>query len=202
MHTKGSYHSYNGSNDVWRRFLMKAILSKPCFFTVMPKTCNVCSARFSPLPYPHTSGNFFVSTCEYIRRLVPPCRFQAALDSMVAQAPVEPQPNRNLWDLGLWRFAAEHWVHSHPTVSPCDVYEGPWVWHLQTSGAGAWEPRLRPAPRFDLHKYKLHLEYDRESLFLWRCYEWSFLYSQLPPASSFWWRFYASGKRRVAAVAN
>lgn len=199
MHTKGSFHTGTG-NDHFRRFLTTAIFSRPCL--TMPEACNVCSARFSPLPHPHTSGNFWVSPCEYIRRLVAPCRFEAAMAAMVAQAPMEPHPNREPWHLGLERYAAEHWVHSHPLVSPCDVYDGAWMWMGGGVPGPGWQPQLSFAPRFDMERFRLYLAYNRQELFLWRCYEWKFLYSQLPPASSFWWTHYSTGEHWTARAAS
>lgn len=53
LHSKGSFHQHD-ANDRLRVYLTKGALSSEC--SSMPDTCNVCSSRMSPMPYPHTSG--------------------------------------------------------------------------------------------------------------------------------------------------
>ncbi|GMH95957.1 hypothetical protein TrVE_jg10982, partial [Triparma verrucosa] len=36
----------------------------------MPASCNVCSARFLPLPHFHSAGNMFAARCEYVVNLI------------------------------------------------------------------------------------------------------------------------------------
>ena len=56
-------------------------LSKEC--AMMPEdTCNVCSSRFSPVPHPHTSGNMWLARCDYIKKLIDPLIFEAAMNSL------------------------------------------------------------------------------------------------------------------------
>lgn len=191
MHSKGSYHTMP-QNDKFRRFLTKSIFSKEC--VNMPKTCNLCSARFSPLPYPHTPGNMWVATCEYIRRLMPPSRHVEAMSALISQPDAEPIPSRREEELGAGRFAAEHWVASHPSVVPCDLYpDAGYKYGYKNLPIEDWEPELQSAPRFPVDVYNFKkLKYNTEKLFLWRLYEWMALYAEVPPSSSFWRTYYGA----------
>lgn len=194
MHTKGSFHP-TYPNTRLRHFLTKAIFSKECM--VMPQTCNVCSSRFSSLPHPHVPGNMWLATCEYISQLLPPSTFEAAMSAMVRKSRAAPVPSRRPMEIGMHRYSAEHWLCSHPNVSPCDLYEGPYKYGYASIPDDGWHPNLQLAPRFPLDKYMIHrLGYTKETILYWRLYEWLWHYSKVPPASSFWWAHYALGVRR------
>jgi hypothetical protein len=109
LHNKGSFHPKK-SNDLLRKWLTRAALSKEC--SNMPSSCNVCSYRMSPLPHPHTSGNMWAAKCEYIKKLIDPTKFGAKMEQLYyngAKTEGVGDPG-----IGTGRFAAEHWVHSHP----------------------------------------------------------------------------------------
>ena len=92
-------------------------------------SCNVCGAEFYPLPYHHFIGNMFTATCDYVKDLLPPEKFESAMndaasETLVSQLrgatttqlfPFTPQ------NLGLDQYSVEHWIGSHPDFEPCDV---------------------------------------------------------------------------------
>ena len=64
MHDKGSFHA-SESNTYLRQFMTKAVTNVQC---VRPDDdrCNVCSYQFSPLPFHHSPGNFWIAKCDYV----------------------------------------------------------------------------------------------------------------------------------------
>jgi hypothetical protein len=158
LHSKGSY-SNTLENEQLRTFLTAGALSVDCR-QLESFHCNVCSSRFSPLPHPHTSGNMWLAECHYVQRLQPPVNFAAKMRAFKHKG--SPACT------GRMRWAAEHWIHSHPTVQPCDLYTDatflfnyehlPSAQEVISAVASAnthsklLPPffELRPAPRFDL----------------------------------------------------
>eukprot|EP00536_Pseudo-nitzschia_multiseries_P005325 jgi/Psemu1/285692/fgenesh1_pg.99_\ len=126
LHSKGS-HTNTMENTQLRFFLTAGALSRDCadgLFTsdaVATENnqedyrCNVCSTRFSPLPHPHTSGNMWAARCDYVSKLFQPSKFQQRMRRF-------HPPGSTPACVGRQRWAAEHWVHSHPTLEPCDLY--------------------------------------------------------------------------------
>ena len=145
IHSKGSFHP-KPQNDMLRLFLTRAAMSEEC--ANLPATCNVCSARMSPFPHAHTPGNMWVAKCSYVRRLIQPSHFVYAMGN---------GKSRTIFCDGKGRFSAEHWVHSHPTSQPCDLYASPtYNWGYKNIPSlpefeAAME--LLSAPRFPLNTY-------------------------------------------------
>merc|ERR1712129_91196 len=196
IHSKGSYHA-SMMEDVWRRFLMRGVASEEC--QNMTTKCNVCSSRFSPFPHQHVPGNMWLARCSYIRKLANPRLFMHNMSFVhdLAQRPFNPSL---MWDgafLGMGRFAAEHWVGSHPDVEPCDVYDGAYRWGSPTTSEenhyrnSTWVPQLYEGLRFQLRSYVLYVPYGDGGFWItpktwaswvqWRCNEWHGLYHKLPP---------------------
>lgn len=179
LHSKGSY-TKTQDNELLRRFNTKGALSDAC--ATMPDTCNVCSSRFSPVPHPHNSGNMWLARCDYIRKLIEPKYFERRMEDM--------KPRGDLACVGRNRYALEHWVHSHPSVRPCDVYESRnFTWNYENIpevdqfnvNVGA-----KSAPRFALKVYDKALCKRRgEGKLKDRLKEYKFLYQELP--TSDWW---------------
>jgi len=129
LHSKGAY-SNTIENTKLRFFLTAGALSDDCTNGIattssspqqqqppqkQPPRCNVCSSRFSPLPHPHTSGNMWTASCDYIQKLFEPSKFQQRMRRF-------HPPKSSPACIGRQRWSAEHWVHTHPTVQPCDLY--------------------------------------------------------------------------------
>lgn len=205
-----------------RRFITKGATSDDCA-TMPDSTCNVCSSRFSPLPHPHTSGmhmhfvssvsdnrvgfsvsalltssfftsyrfylhigNMWLANCDYIQRLIEPAEFESRMEQMGLQGGYAACEGRE-------RYSLEHWVHSHPTVRPCDLYNDPsftWNYHGLPTRLVDDEFVLQKAPRFDLPVYQKKMcKKDREGYLVGtimdRLQEYEILYEEQP--SQDWW---------------
>ena len=193
LHSKGSFHDTN-ENKMMRGLATNAIFSDACT-TIREDECDVCSARFTPLPHWHTSGNMWVAQCSHVRRLISPKGFQASMDQVTGEATkVFPHWGSGAdWLVGSKRYANEHWVHTHPAVKPCDVYAGNWTWDytvdLKTDG-----PFERAsAPRFAREEYKLMDHPGHWMNIGYRILEMYILYKEVPPRNSWVWDFYLKG---------
>ena len=153
IHSKGSFHD-NPDNTALRTFLTIGALSEDC--DSLPSQCNVCSSRMSPMPHPHTSGNMWLARCDYIATL---------MDPIISENDERLLPfiqNGNACR-GFGRFFFEHWVHSHPYVKPCDLYNSTsftWAYKgvpKQTdwfdSSSPTAQKQLQMAPRFNFEDY-------------------------------------------------
>ena len=177
LHSKGSLHA-NQENEFLRSFLTRGALSDECYS--MPSSCNVCSSRMSPIPHPHTSGNMWLARCEYVGKLMDPDLFS---DRMLEYAPGAGDCQ------GVGRYAAEHWVHSHPSNAPCDLYGDPqFTWGYEPlPPIGDFEMELQPAPRYPMEVYikdSLTCGNSGQTM-IERLAEYSAIYHEAP--SKFWW---------------
>lgn len=158
--TKVTHHAKGGEDvtlhDLWqycekipqntylRRFLTAGALSAECLD--MGEQCNVCSSRMSPLPHPHTPGNMWAAKCDYVANLIDPSTFQRAMKEKL-DCPGGPCR-------GCGRFAAEHWIYSHPLVKPCDLFDKPsYTWGYDGVPKEAFVPNKSQAPRFPIATY-------------------------------------------------
>lgn len=189
LHSKGSFTD-TFQNGRLRRFLTTGALSEQC--ANLPDTCDVCSSRFSPLPHPHTSGNMWLARCEYVQRLVDPYEFS---DRMEAFATVgsngagEDQPSCD----GRLRYSAEHWIASHPSIEPCDLYPNKkFKWgYAGVPKSSSFEMRLKRAPRFDAMEYVMWPECAGRGMDLQqRLLEYEGLYQQRPDDTWWGWKFF------------
>ena len=180
VHDKGSLHE-SAKNERLRRMLMHAVSS--CISDqdehghtsrLRNNECDVCSARFSPVPHFHTSGNMWVARCDYVAKLIGPQSFADAMErvhpglradrTVVTVGTGKWANNRTRNELsepcfGLGRFAFEHWVHSHPKVRPCDVYPGEFKWHYhQLPTDDSWKSDVAMAPRYEFESYRIFSE--------------------------------------------
>ena len=218
IHNKGSFHP-SRNNDLLRRMLTKAVFSEECLLLKNPHKskrsidtsshcqCNVCSARFSPLPHFHTPGNMWVSTCSYVSKLIPPDIFGKKMDNATECASTERFGRASKiagTHVGRGRFAAEHWINSHPDVCPCDVYPGTFLWAYERLPSNDnWKPDLVYAPRFPMIE-----DYEEEEYLLsvrktiqgaWfslvgRIHEWKTVYGKIPDENSWVWNYYKSSE--------
>ena len=177
IHNKGSLHP-NKNNDVFRRFLTRGALSDEC--ANMPETCNVCSSRFTPYPHPHTSGNMWAAKCDYIRKLGNPKEFAGKMAGLETPAVMS-------YCVGKGRFASEHWVHSHPSVKPCDLStDEKYLWDYGNIPTGDWEINLQSAPRYSMDTFKFKRGCsDYGTVMKNRLIEYELLYNET--VSEDWW---------------
>ncbi|KAL7491916.1 hypothetical protein ACHAWT_001355 [Skeletonema menzelii] len=187
IHNKGSLHP-SKENDSLRQWITRAALSKEC--SNMPRKCNVCSWRFSPFPHPHNSGNMWAAKCEYVKKLIDPLLFETRMSQLY---PTIVNTWKG-WMVGVGRHAAEHWVHSHPSVQPCDVSTSDFVWGYDNLPEDdSFE--LQTFPRTDYNFKVLEREEEyREHPYAHslddRLKEYDFLYNETLPASWYGYEFY------------
>ena len=92
---QGTYHP-RLMNDIWRRYMTYATLSRDCIefnnqdntkpgSSNEASTCNACGYYFSPIWSPSFFGNMFTARCDYIQRLIPPQQFKIQADNMTQQ---------------------------------------------------------------------------------------------------------------------
>lgn len=208
IHDKGSYNP-SQANDLFRQMLTKSVFSDQCLLSSLQSSnatesfqCDVCSARFSTLPHFHMPGNMWVAHCSYVSKLLQPTQFQSKMNNLVHTASqmnihqILKQKHPSL--TGHDRFAAEHWLNSHPSVRPCDVYPGVYLWAYDNLPENnLWEPILAKAPRFTpMQKYEtpefIAQGFQKAEWFHLngRIYEWKSLYGQIPQNDSWIWNYY------------
>ena len=187
IHNKGSLHP-SPANDRLRRFLTRGALSKECLN--LPSSCNICSSCMSPLPHVHTSGNMWLARCEYVQKLVNPLEFDLRMARTADAEKYVSEP----WCVGLGRFAAEHWIHSHPSNMPCDLSSDDYTWDYAGIPKADFEMKLESAPRFEINKYfKPRHSCCIEAIKLVgpRLKEYESLYPNETVPESWWgWKFY------------
>ena len=146
----------------------------------MPSSCNVCSSRFSPIPHAHVSGNMWAAKCEYIQTLMNPVE-------MLAMETKDDNACR-----GTGRYTSEHWVHSHSSVRPCDLYDNPeFTWNYDGIPEKPFEINLQQAPRFPLDTYKKQVCGDRGHKIEHYYEDYKRLYNITDYGESWWgWKFY------------
>ncbi|KAL3915398.1 MAG: hypothetical protein SGILL_005675 [Bacillariaceae sp.] len=191
------------------RFMVtKASVSDACQ-TMDPNTCNVCSARFSYLPHFHFPGNMWTAHCNYVKDLIKPREFPAAMQQMVdgvlrqgrfGMKKMGVDKKQHL--VGVGRYAFEHWVSSHPNVKPCDVYEGEYrrSYAKLPKWNEPWKPRLQPVGWIPLQDFPA-----LDSRGDWYCgkgrlYEFLHLYGKRPPVDSWFYDQYASKHRDCVPI--
>jgi hypothetical protein len=209
IHDKGSFHNHT-NNAKLRRLGTKAVFSNECQnvhnnVTDEETACTSCSARFAPFPYAQHTGNMWTASCSYIQKLLPPRRFRIRMDSLVAHLIVKSETNPSIprptkqdirlqYDIGTRRFAFEHWVASHPSIQPCDVYPNArylYGYDNLPDQDSSWAEQLQTAPRPFLHD-----NFKAKNRTGWQCgqaklLEFQFLYNnKIPPPESYVWSFY------------
>lgn len=196
IHNKGSFHPSN-KNDLLRRLLTRAALSEDC--ANMPPSCNVCSFRMSPLPHPHTPGNMWSAKCNYVKKLINPVDFEQKMTQFYHARKLKEEGLRP-FEIGTDRYAAEHWVHSHPTISACDLSTSDFVWGYSGLPQMEHEMKLMQAPRYDRDAFLVNTRSSywnpiKNRKKRWfhvdhRLDEYKFLYNETPLQTWFGWTFY------------
>lgn len=188
LHSKGSFHP-GRQNARLRRALSLSALSRDC--AELPQQCNVCSMRMSPFPHAHTPGNMWLARCSYVKKLLEPEAFLRAMGS-----------SDNPY-FGSGRYAAEHWIHSHPSVNPCDLYSNS-KFVYETKGIPSIEDlehhfNISMAPRFTpdvyLYYHRDGRDLKRYPSYLKRLEEYERLYGVKNPPPEWWgWKFFNVSK--------
>ena len=195
MHNKGSFTD-SPMNHRLRRHLTKAVMSEACLR--MPRAFNFCSALFTGFPFAQVTGNFYTVRCSYVQKLIPPNDFEDAMtmvySNMMKNTSLswvndpDPKMTRESW-IGLGRYALEHWIGSHPSLHPLSVYP-------LSHGAFRyrWVPKdLSWKPTYRKKIFKAHHNQKNVPKFYklaGRLYLYEKLYGELPPKSSWIWKFY------------
>ena len=197
IHNKGSLHA-TPKNRKLRNLLTKAVFSDECQ-SLDSDTCNVCGARFSPFPHIHMAGNMWSAECSYVNRLIPPNFFHDSMEELVDFVINKPgdvpkptfQQIEDEYFVGLKRYASEHWVGSHPSVQPCDVFPGEYLCgYHDLPDTNIWDPDLQSAPRYDVGIFEKRAAEGNWFCGQARLLEFQFLYNARPPPDSFIWKFY------------
>jgi len=182
IHNKGSFHASRNNNKL-RKFMTRGALSQACMN--MPLTCNVCSSRMSPFPYPHTSGNMWAARCEYIQKLIDPLVFAAKMNV------VRHELCKNCTCFPFGRFSSEAWVYSHANSMPCDVSAAEsFSWSYDGIPEGNFEIKLEPAPRFERKMYEKKVCPKMGRSAEYRLLEYQALYNETVGKSWWGWKFF------------
>jgi hypothetical protein len=186
LHSKGSYHP-SEENDHMRQLLTMGALSTECATRTDNVISNVCSYRFSPYPHPHTPGNMWMAHCSYVNNLMEPYLFHDDMNAVEARLVLSRNTHPSC--VGNGRFAAEHWIHSHPDVKPSDMYnnsEFAWGYDgLRDYQEGDFEWKI--APRYPMDDWPIGCDY---SDLKHRLKEYRLLYN-ITPSEDWWgWNFW------------
>jgi hypothetical protein len=77
-----------------------------------------------PFPHPHVPGNMWLAHCSYVNYLLEPIAFHNNMYKVQAMLVLKSNAEHYCC-IGNGRYAAEHWIHSHPNVKPSDLYTSP-----------------------------------------------------------------------------
>ena len=222
IHTKGSYHEYEDRrNEYWRHHGTLAAVDEQC---VDPpeKSCNVCGLQFWTQWVPFMPGNFFTASCSYVKELVPPVEFRARMEEikkevllMTSQGIFQHHLFTDRNDhLGVGRFAAEHWIGSHPRLNPCDLSTHGNFRYWIRGDHGSKEFSFAMAPRHEgsifptahyrsaLQRLKMNRTLRVEEFFFLagRLFKYFKLYGEYPPDESWVLSFLPDGEDWKSAV--
>jgi hypothetical protein len=215
MHNKGSFNDRDGQNEIWRRHMTAAVTTKYCL-QPPDDSCNVCGLNFWPQWTTMMPGNFWSAKCSYVKTLLPPVGFDTnmkQLSEQVLHRNETGQLSILLFpaaddQLGLGRFATEHWIASHPHVQPCDLSETMDIhyWNMQMRQPS--DMKWSMAPRAPLQgpwttwpgatgqSYVLDRAGRLKEYYLLPGYlfKWVFLYNQVPGNDSWAWSTFPDGQ--------
>ena len=216
LHSKGSFHNKGDNrNEMWRRHMTDAVAREECL-SPPNESCNLCGHQYLPLWTSFIPGNFFVTKCSYVRKLLRPSDYGRKMETVAEEAHIlrgDKILRMNLYDpnpegaMGVGRYSSEHWVGSHPSVVPCDLSQTYkylyWV-RARRNTTATFEYAMAPRfgieePWFRIQKQEFVLknrvprlrEYFLLAGFL---FKWYSLYGEVPPDDSWIWRWFPDGK--------
>eukprot|EP00540_Astrosyne_radiata_P022631 CAMPEP_0116831788 /NCGR_PEP_ID=MMETSP0418-20121206/5533_1 /TAXON_ID=1158023 /ORGANISM="Astrosyne radiata, Strain 13vi08-1A" /LENGTH=138 /DNA_ID=CAMNT_0004461081 /DNA_START=274 /DNA_END=687 /DNA_ORIENTATION=+ len=136
----------------------------------------------------------FVASCDYVRRLIPPKDFEVAKfrahERGVLDNPSSPWHHLAKHDydmdriayIGLHRYAAEHWIGSHPDLRPVSVMPFELQFEMETTSFNmTWKPELQNYISKDGGRDRFGNTYYRLE---GRLHIYDSLYNASPPADS------------------
>eukprot|EP00429_Kryptoperidinium_foliaceum_P009971 CAMPEP_0176004822 /NCGR_PEP_ID=MMETSP0120_2-20121206/1891_1 /TAXON_ID=160619 /ORGANISM="Kryptoperidinium foliaceum, Strain CCMP 1326" /LENGTH=852 /DNA_ID=CAMNT_0017337515 /DNA_START=166 /DNA_END=2721 /DNA_ORIENTATION=+ len=211
LHPKGSFHPSEQQNN-WRRSLTDAALHGDCL-NPPDNSCNLCGLLFLPQFTSFIPGNMWTASCSYIKGLLSPYDFHDKIEDATGEilllrareqlrAGLYPNDRRDRF--GLDRYSSEHWVGSHPDVTPCDLdMYGRLSWVVE-SPLSQDEMKFQMAPHATGHLHgkrenRFHVLTDegmrlRETFYLpGLLFKWSQLYGKAPPRNSWAWSWFPDG---------
>jgi hypothetical protein len=191
LHSKGSFHP-SEANDRLRNLITLAALSPQCYQGLVATKCNICSARFAPIPHWHAPGNMWTAKCYYIKQLYPIMTFEQKVSEIVETIFTENCTTCYDWAMGSDRYSSEHWVHTHPRVYPCDVLKNQRYMHGYDNLDDIIPPfSLERAPRTfpDMKPHLKHMPVEQTRL-TYRITELHLLYNETPARNSFVRKWY------------
>jgi len=191
------------------RHMTQAVTSKLCL-QPEKESCNVCGLVFYTMWTFFFPGNFFVASCEYVNKLLPPDEFEGRMKDVViqlifqrlrSQVTTSFFPDRMDY-FGLDRYSIDFWIGSHPSLEPCDLTDkefGLQSWRKDADSHNttppfhwAMAPRQNGAP-FDMKWIVKEKVMEDDSL---RMREYSFLAGHL----SRWYTLYEQGPESFSWV--
>jgi hypothetical protein len=146
--------------------------------------------------------NFFTAECSYVRKLIPPNRFNERLYDLFELRRKKDKenpyyaiisPNKSdLVEFGLGRYAPETWIASHPSMEPCDLTGD----ELRNWTRGARDPADFSLAAFPRPPMFLNTHY----MLAGNLFKWLTLYGEAPNDDSWTWRSFPDGKKWQRAV--
>jgi hypothetical protein len=201
LHNKGSF-TQSEQNDKLRWHLTRSLFLPDCLHNLGNFTS--CSAKFSVSPFFGYVGNMFNAKCEYIQKLIPPFDFSSEMEQVLDDMRKDKEHadyfhyggnnfsmERPSW-LGTGRYAAEHWIASHPSIRPAQVYPNNKFTYRIKDLSYQWKPNMRSA---DISRKEIH--FTETNLPPWfhlvgKLYQWKHLYDAKPDNSSWIWDLYSN----------
>lgn len=224
MHNKGSLHPNNKGQDRWRRTMTSASTSQMCL-EPPNETCNACGLLFQPLPASHFPGNIWMAKCSYIIKLLSPQEYhnkRPIVDQWIRSESGEGIINKHdgLFPMerhytGKQRYESEHWLGSHPDLTPCDVSKSPNMGYwLEADRNFDKEFQFDIAPRHKIGDDWIFYKYTSNNMtlteprlrmrdyFLLRgmIYRWMAFYNRVPDVDSWYWAWFPDAKIWQTAI--
>ena len=153
IHSKGTFNPRD-AQEILRRNNIKAIVD--CWTMGGLEHSDVCGLRVSPLPHPHFSGNMWWARCQHVARLPDPLGFEAQMRRFLSGPSQRGLASCHPSWLGADRWAAEHWILSHPAAVAADVLPAQTAggvftwWEGGLASPSQWQAELHVFPRPDL----------------------------------------------------
>lgn len=171
--------------------------------------CNVRGMEFNPLPFHRFTGNMFSAECDYVRKLLPPRKFETDMNDIAGETLLSLLSNMFTTELypftpkilGMRQHWVEHWIGSHPDFQPCDTSPttgsttGTWNFFWAKAPRGSSAPNQLMSPEKEKQVLQTPDVVLREYYFLaGKIYCWYKLYDKAPSWDSWVWEYYPQGE--------